>query len=234
MNDFIMGIWSELYTGFVGAFIIWCFSAIWKYYQNKKIEKKYNLSGNYLSVFEDIVDNQKVQQVAPAIFKQRGYNIKGYTILEKRKWILEGQISENGYIYGVYFSENKLDGGLGNFFLEFTSNDNLDGIWSGYDSTNHMVVSGRYNFVRANNYEIMKLKSEDIYQGTELIESQLGKDYISLVEIKRMIEDENYICYTVKEDNKIIGIGLILDTENALSYMKVTDYKIPKYVRASN
>ena len=89
-----------------------------------------------------MLDGKVVHQCAYAKISQEGYAIKGVTNLGDRCWTLDGTISPNGYIYGIYSAEHYADDGIGNFILHIQSADRLEGIWSGYDSINKYIASG--------------------------------------------------------------------------------------------
>ena len=52
---------------------------------------------------------------------------------DSRKWILEGQLSEEGHIHGIYYSEDAIDKRTGVFFLKIHSRRHMSGLRSSLD-----------------------------------------------------------------------------------------------------
>lgn len=115
----IFGIaWENIFIGLLGAAIVSFLTYSIEFIKNKKIERKFPLSGNYITKYEDLANGERVVTTALANLKQRGNKVKGKTWFEGRTWILEGTvIIETGNIYGVYYSESPWDKSIGEFFL---------------------------------------------------------------------------------------------------------------------
>ncbi len=70
---------------------------------NHFLNKKYNLSGEYITRYEDIINGEKKMFTAPAKLKQKGNTIEGETRFpydKDRDWILKGTISKEKFING--------------------------------------------------------------------------------------------------------------------------------------
>ena len=201
MEEFIQALFEDLFVATVGGGAMMLYSKLITRFNQIKLEKKYPISGEYLSIFEDIVNGNVVNIKAPVLLNQKGRKIEGYTKLDSRKWILEGKISDAGYIYGLYYAESIHDKGVGNFFLEFTNNGNLEGIWSGYDSINKKIVSGKYIFKKKPIIVIKKVESNNLSAILHIADKQLGKDFINTEDF---IQD-NFLKFQAEINNKIVG-----------------------------
>ena len=146
--DILINVWDNLYPAIIGGVLTWIYTKLKSYIERKKVEKKFFYGNKYITKFEDLVNGEKVVSIAPAVLEQRGGKISGSTILGDRSWILNGHITKMGYLYGEYYAERESDGGFGNFFLEATDNGDLEGLWSGFDSRNNEICSGRYTFMK--------------------------------------------------------------------------------------
>lgn len=159
---------------------------------------------------------------------------------DKRSWIIEGEISSNGHIYGIYYAEDPIDKGIGNFFLKVDNKRRMVGLWSGYDSVNGKITSGRYEFYPIlTGVKIMNMKKSDIPQIIEISDQELGKDYLNHNDIEQMIDSkEDYICKVAycSDESKIVGfcLGFIINPEKLQSLLKVESAKIPRFLRLSD
>lgn len=161
---------------------------------NVYIERRYPISGEYLTTFEDEIDGEKTTVSAPAQIEQKGRKIIGTTIIpgEDRKWNLEGELHNNGYVNGIYFAPDPHDRGIGNFFLYVNHDGRMNGIWSGYDEINDKISSGRYTFVPTfDSYNVRSIKEKDIPAVIDLSEDGLGKDYLSVDTLEKSLDDES-------------------------------------------
>jgi transcriptional regulator with XRE-family HTH domain/ribosomal protein S18 acetylase RimI-like enzyme len=203
-------------------------------------ENVVSVAGEYLSKFEDEVDGVEVVTSAPAIIEQNGKKITGYTYVlnEDRKWIIEGEIASNGYLYGIYYAEKLTDQGIGNFFLEIENNGIMKGIWSGFDSVNDKITYGKYTFrPMFKDFEIVDLKNKHIPQVLDICDSELGKDYLSYEDLRNVIKYEEYICKVAvnTSTNDVIGFCMcvLTDPDGALNIISWPDNKLPKAIEYS-
>lgn len=235
-NKLGIEVFNNVYPGVIGGSLLWMIAKLRKIIKFKKIEREFRISGEYLTSFSDTIEGEKIIQYAPATIYQKGFDITGVTSLGDREWVLEGRISKNGYIYGIYKSNCIYDDGVGNFFLKIcNASDEMNGIWSGYDSQNRVMTTGDYKFMRRVNFHIQKLDAKHYYKGIDLIDSQLGKNYIKLDDLNKMNTEKNYLCFEATKDGEFAGIaiGMILNVQETLALLKLKNIDFPKSAFAS-
>ena len=204
--------------------------------EEKKLEKKYPISGDYITIFEDMKENgERIIDKAFVSLKQKGRSINGDEIHSGGKiWRLEGNMSnKDGYIYGQYTSPDIHDKTTGNFFLEIFHDNNINthdmnGIWSGYDpNAKKNIDSGSYKF-RA----IIKFKIETVTEKYLLpissilsnrnnissLDTLYDKNSLSLVAIynKKII---SYLCSINIQKNEIDNNVLNIEDYQQLKYI---------------
>lgn len=231
----LLGIaWENIFIGLLGGFIVSGISILKTFIQNKLLERKFPIKGRYLTKFEDIVDGKKVETSALAILNQRGSEVSGKTWLDDRCWIINGKITQNGSIHGVYTAESPWDKGIGNFFLSIDNNRNMVGLWSGYDSANDIINSGKYIFKPIiSDFSIVNMKPEHFSQAIDISDSELGKDYLTIKDLEDFNNQENYnCCKTIVIGDTVVGFCLskILNKEQLISFLKIDEKKLPTYI----
>lgn len=235
----ILGIaWENIFIGLLGAAIVSFLTFICEYIKNKKIEHKFPLSGKYITKYEDLVDGKKVVTTALAVLKQNGTKIKGKTWFGDRVWILEGTIIETGNIYGAYFSESPWDKSVGEFFLSIDANKKMCGLWSGYDSANDIINSGKYIFTPIlKKVSIVNYERAYASQILRISDNELGKDYFSIQDLD-FFTDNNALsfCKIAKVDNKVVGFAMsvVLSQDELIKYLKIEKKDLPKFIAASD
>ncbi|SCY56949.1 GNAT family N-acetyltransferase [Desulfoluna spongiiphila] len=195
----------NLTTGLIGAIGASCVVFFSAQIRNWYLNRKFQISGHYLTSFEDIVDGETVTAKAPANINQNGVNIKGETELTPGKsWVIEGKVSTNG-IYGVYFAKSIYDTGVGNFFLQKNSNGDLEGIWSGFDHENKMINSGKYFFHKKIKINVfIDTKGKYTTNILDLSSRTLGVDYLT----KNDFTDQDVVFVACdKKTNKFLGFS---------------------------
>lgn len=232
---------KNVIVGFIGGAIISVGTFIYRFYLNKKLEKKFPVSGKYLTKYEDLENGIIIERTAPAILKQKGRKITGETTFDNnRKWIIEGQIEKNGHIHGIYYAENPLDKGIGNFFLKIDAYRNMHGLWSGYDSENNLVSSGKYVFRPTFiDYDIVDIEEKHIPHILNIADSQLGNDYLSSNIINSCINNKDDYIGKVSIDhhnNKVVGfyMGYKVSKDDVVEMFKDYVDKTPRILRYSN
>lgn len=241
MNKLLGIAWENIFVGLVGALIVGAVTYIFKIVKEKITEKKFPLAGEYITKFEDEINCVKIESTAPAILKQKGKKITGLTYMPKddRRWLIEGEISANGHIYGIYYAEDPIDKGIGNFFLKVDNKRNMYGLWSGYDSVNGKITSGKYIFHPVyKSVEIIDLKKEYFPQLLDISDKELGKDYLSYDDLEKVLNcEEEYICKLAmnKEDGRIIGfcLCLIITPDSLQTILKLNENQIPRALKHS-
>ena len=182
-----------------------------------------NLTGDYLTLYEDNDNGRKVVRRAPASLKVRWNRVVGVTRFGTQSWKLKGQLYKKKRIAGVYYARNVLDDGLGTFYLEVKSPSILEGFWCGYDNTSHQISAGKYLFKKIyTDYTIREIRQNDLAQVLAIADAQLGKDYVSpaMLEKKLSIDSRMKCNVIVGGDNRrIIGFYIY----EVISYEKVLE-----------
>jgi ribosomal protein S18 acetylase RimI-like enzyme len=191
----VLGITTQnVIVGLITTFIIGTVVYLKDRLLNFYIEMQYPVAGSYITTFEDEEDGERVTRRAPANISQTGRKIEGKTSLpgDDREWVLEGEISTNGYINGIYRAIDPHDQGIGNFFLYINHDRHMEGTWSGYDEVNRQITSGRYTFVpKFDNFRIRDVSEEDIPPIIDIADQQLGKDYLSAGLLKQSLNEDS-------------------------------------------
>ena len=223
---------ENIVVGLVSGGLVALFATLKRKIANYKIEKKFPIAGEYISKFED--ENEGVISVvtAPVVFKQNGKNLTGKTkvIDGNRCWILEGEISSEGHLYGVYYAENPHDKGIGNFFLYINYNRHMEGLWSGFDSVNKKITSGRYIFTPLmSDFVIMNALENDIPSIVDISDKELGKDYLNDFDIKSLFNDSDSIFRIVKSSSgETIGFSYSYYATSEIVKKRTRIEKFPK------
>lgn len=188
--------------------------------------KSLNLSGDYLTLYEDNDDGRKVVIKAPAHLRVRWNHISGTTNFGTQSWTINAQLYKRKRIAGVYYARNVLDEGFGTFYLEVKSPSILEGFWCGYDNKSHQISSGKYLFKKIyQDYSIVPMKVEDFGQVIKIADSQLGKDYVTPEMLNNMLgNDSSMKCHVVVDNkkNKVIGFYIydVIDYDHVLEITK--------------
>lgn len=189
---------------------------------NVPITKKINISGDYISIYEDLEDGKTVIRKAPATLVQHGTRLSGTTsFTANQSWLLKGTIYNKKRIAGLYYAKDVLDDGFGTFYLEIINNHVLDGFWSGYDNANHTVTSGRYLFKRKmSNIDVKPIQKRNVAEICAIADQQLGENFINEENVKSILDGVNNsgcICAVDKESGKVYGFCSysLIDKEKA-------------------
>jgi len=223
---FVEGTTKEIIVAILGGLVVWAATTLKRRISNQMDRRRFPVAGEYISQFEDETDGEKVWVSAPAKFKQHGLDIVGSTEVGNKKWRLSGTIDpKGGYISGVYKAENPYDRGVGNFFLMIQPNNDLLGLWSGYDSFNEKISAGGYRFYKVASAKIRKVSKETAASCMTIAESQLGKDYIPE---KDFLDTNFYPVYSMANgDVSGFAIGKIIEQQDFMNqYPKIAE-KMP-------
>jgi ribosomal protein S18 acetylase RimI-like enzyme len=153
---------------------------------------------------------------------------------DSRIWMLEGEITANGYIYGIYNAHDPIDKGIGNFFLKVNHNRVMHGLWSGYDSVNGKITSGKYTFHPIDSkVSIFGMTESDISQVLDVSDQELGKNYLSDELFKDAIGNpDKYVCKVAKSktENKIAGfcLSIIVNPAEIVEQFSSYGVKLPR------
>jgi ribosomal protein S18 acetylase RimI-like enzyme len=237
MTDLLGVAWENIVVGLLSGLLVFLMSYVTKRVREKMLERKYPIAGEFLTEFEDEEQGVIVKRTAPALIKQRGNKIMGETRLtnEERVWVLEGQIAEGGHIHGIYYAKDPHDHGIGNFFLYINHGRVLEGLWSGYDSVNQKINSGRYIFRPvAKGVQVRPLMEEDVPSIIAIADDELGKDYVTIDRLKSLLDvaptRKHFCSVAVLPDQSIAGFCIysVMTPEELTGIMKVPPEDIPK------
>jgi len=167
MSEFVSSFASSILLSAIGPV------AIFLGYRLRQIHlnRKYQITGRYLSKFED--ENADGRFVAKSThrIKQRGGRFIGTDEhSDGRIWRLEGRIFSGGRLGGVYFAELADDDGVGSFYFSKEGAD-LKGWWGGYDHRNKTTTTGRYILTRKASPKLRKLNRSQAPEMARLIET---------------------------------------------------------------
>ncbi|URK17250.1 GNAT family N-acetyltransferase [Thalassospira sp. GO-4] len=184
----ISNILSELITGTLGGVVVATATLGVKFYNRKKIEAKFPVSGEYISFFEDVVGGEQIVVPSMATIKQKGSEVRITNSMSGgRSWTLDGTILQGGHVSGVYSADAVYDEGVGSFYLRIQPNI-LDGMWNGYDHDNKITNSGRYWFRRVLDCQIVRYESEYLNDILHTSANAFGNGYIDRTAIKNDTE----------------------------------------------
>lgn len=201
MDNLWVSLGDEIFIAALGGIFTMTTTTLGKKFKRWRLEKKYPISGSYISSFEDEIDGKKIVEKAPVFLEQNGLHVSGTTELGNRTWILNGDISTDGYLHGVYHAESVRDKGVGNFFLEISINGDMEGLWSGYDSVNKKIQSGKYSFTKKPKIKISNIKQNQVPMVLSIAEKQLGEAYIV---VDDLLNKEN-IAIAASVAGKLVG-----------------------------
>lgn len=91
--------------------------------------------------------------------------------------------------------------------------------------------------MKKTSYQVKNLNKDDNLNGcVNIISKVLGENYIDLKSILSMINDPRFICLKAIIGNEIVGIaiGCIMNLKDALKYLKIEKYEIPKAIKQYN
>jgi len=205
MFDYIIQFVPNVAIAAIGGSITVITKYIFKIYKRKNLEKKHPIRGEYISEYEDTVEGKKIIIKAPMQVHQKGKNVFGKTNFDHREWFLEGEITDDNYLYGRYYAKTVRDKGFGNFFFKIEINGDMNGLWSGYDSKNRNIQSGNYRLKKKVVTEITHITNEkEIHAALSIAEQQLGQSYIS----GRDFIDKNNISLLATANKIVVGFSI--------------------------
>lgn len=225
MSDIVLKLLPEIVVIAFGAGLHHSYEKVQDHLRRKAFEKKYPVSGDYISKYEDESEGKKLMVTAPIKLTQSGHNVRGITEFDGRVWILDGILSEDGYYYGRYYPENRYDNGMGNFFLKVENDGNMSGLWSGYDSANKRITSGSYTFFRLYFPEILPMTKAEIPKALAIGEKQLGDSYIQ----ERDLLGPGVVAFYANLDGQFVGFSAcrIVETDEFLAeHPQITTHRI--------
>lgn len=227
----LAGIWENVYVGLVGGLMVSGLMWVAARSRDWQLRRKFPVAGQYVTQFEDEDgEGRKVVATAPATLSQRGHKISGSTMLDGREWILSGDLSTNGYIHGIYYAADPIDKGIGNWFLRVRNDRRMDGLWSGFDSVNGIITSGRYLFTPLlRGFTIRTANAADTLSILRIADDQLGTGYVDHESVAS-VEGTCGFSLVAELDGEVVGFAfcLRLDRDEAA---KMTRQSAPRYLR---
>lgn len=230
MVEFLGVAWENILVGLMGGFIVSGIFLIGRKANEWLIQRRFPVAGAYITKFEDEEGGNKYMATAPATLEQHGRKITGTTIMGSREWILQGELSPSGYIHGVYFAKDPVDKGLGNFFLRIYNDRRMIGLWSGYDSVNDSITSGRYTFLPVRDTVTTRPGTAgDLLSVLRIADDQLGEGYVSEEFFIKADESDRSFIKVAEMDGRIVGfaIGLIWEPNEIRELVRVP---IPRHL----
>ncbi|HEX2855732.1 MAG TPA: GNAT family N-acetyltransferase [Opitutaceae bacterium] len=193
VND-ILAIRTELIASTFTAVVILTARSARKRYQNWSISRRYPVGGDYITYYEDERRGAMQWRKATLRLTQRGFDFTAATrnLDDGREWTLEGKILPNGYLSGTYGHLDPNDPSKGSFFLEpdLSSSGLYQGHWSGYDSINRKITSGKYTWRKIQRVVVRKLTPSDSRYVDEIVaifSDALGDRFITREKVKEFI-----------------------------------------------
>lgn len=200
-------------------------------FKNYHLNKKHQLSGDYITYYRDKVDRKKVMRKATLKIDQSGNTFLAHNknLDDDREWELRGDILPNGYLAGNYGHLNPDDSSKGTFFLEadITDKGNYRGHWTGYDSVNREIASGEYIWRKINRCKIRTLTAKDkkhIDQISGVFSESLGFRFIKRNTIEEALinkGDSGLFLQAAFANDRIVGVR----TLRILSETEKDDYQ---------
>ena len=219
----VFGVFSDVTVGLIGAGIVGAFGVLVTRFRGLLVSRRFPIAGTFRSVFEDSEDGAIVRTKAIATIRQRGRRIWGPTSLldGSRTWMLEGRIDSGGRIHGRYDADDPHDTGLGGFFLELHEDGRLEGMWTGYDTTNRLVSAGRYLFWPMERMKTRSIAARDLDPALSILGNALGARYVTREQLAEYISQTDKIGFvSVSKDGRILGAATSELPENSLNLLQ--------------
>ena len=222
----------------IGMFLISAATWIYKRAKDSINERKYSIGGDYRAYYEDIADDGTVNyEKANVTIKQKGLKIhaEDYDETQDKDWILDGEIDPiTGHVSGRYTTKCQHETGLGVCILEQKKNGNLEGIWAGYDETVEKIERGRYTLIKRIDIKIRKATKADSVSVLQLLDQELGEDWIHLEDIEQAIADD--FLFVADHEGEVLGFTLLrmLDQDDFKKELKGHKYKIPRDIEVAS
>ncbi len=178
-----------------------------------KVRKRFKISGEYMSFYEDVEDGRVVMRRAPVMLKSFLGKIWGKTWFGgSQAWSIQAKLYGKKRIVGTYFAKSNIDDGIGNFFLNVVDSNTLEGFWSGFDNANNTITTGKYIFKRLyKGYSIRKATVSDFASVIKIADQQLGDGYLTKERLEKTLNKDLTDEILVAVENAtglIIGFSL--------------------------
>lgn len=199
---------SDVAVGLIGASVVGAIGIAIARTRDLLIARRYPIAGTFRSVFEDAEGGEIVETKAIATIRQRGRRIWGPTSLidGSRTWMLEGRVDSGGRIHGRYNADDPHDTGLGGFFLEMHGDGELDGMWTGYDTTNRLVTAGRYHFWPMEKMTTRPMTERDLDEALSVLGNALGARYVTREQLSAFVSQQGQFGFvSVDKRDRVVG-----------------------------
>lgn len=194
---------SDVLIGLLGAGLAAAVARGVRWYRNWRLKRRYPVSGRYISYFDDEKDGKPFIVTSETEIRQNGLLFRGVNNVEGGKsWELQGRIIREGYLSGAYLAESPYDPGNGTFFLKIDGND-LDGLWSGYDSVNRSITGGRYWFKRIMPVQVVDYEERNCAAALSIADEVLGAGYLNDLSDGDGFHDTRTIL--AKDGDRVVG-----------------------------
>lgn len=201
---------QDLINGITATLIISFFTYMIRIINNRIKMQKCLIEGTYVAHYEDIVESNKRTVSGSVTIKQKGLNITGSHIdIDNRQWLLKGTIYDKIHCSGIYSSTTETDSSNGSFYFKINRDKNaLEGFWSGFDSVNNIISSGKYDLSKETAIEIKMIEKKDIDEILNFSQDLFGEGYIT--NIDSYMDSRNSISLVAIDiiKNKIVGYSL--------------------------
>lgn len=153
-------------------------------------QKRFKISDEYVSYYEDIENGRVVMRRAPVVLKNFLGRISGKTWFgSQQAWSIHAKMYGKKRLVGTYFANSDIDDGIGTFFLNVVDANTLEGYWSGYDNANNTLSTGKYIFKRKfKDYIIRKATVHDFPAVIKIADQQLGKGYLTKERLEKTLD----------------------------------------------
>lgn len=226
-------IFNEILAGAVGGLIMAAAALALRFHKRRKLERRFPVSGSYISFYEDIENGARVVVASRAEVRQSGAAVRIVNdTAEGRSWTLEGTILPGGHISGVYSADADYDEGVGAFYLRVGKNL-LDGMWSGYDHVNKITTSGRYWFNRLLPVDIREAADEDVNDILHTSGNAFGFGY---VDPAHLVNDDRHFAVVAHVEKEFAGFcfGHLLDADGVADLVGTDVGILPDDIRLAD
>lgn len=183
-NPLALGVLENLIAAAIGGAMTAGAALAFTRVKNLVSERRFRLGGVYISKFDDTQEGKRIQVLARVKLKQKGRRLEGDSEAfarqpgKERSWRLRAEIFDPCTVLGSYVCTTPAQTGMGTFSLEIRGQA-LVGYWSGYDSENHIMNFGQYEFFREADVRIRPYTTTDRAAVVRIAAETLGSGYFN-------------------------------------------------------
>ena len=220
-RDFLAHGSLEVLTGLLWIALTIVAERTVKWFRARSIEKRFPVAGRYLAHYVD----KGVKYTELLSLRQRGRKVSGEKIVsteaggDRRKWLFDAEVKEQGYLQGGYIPESPFDKGFGGYFLRFLRDGDLLGYWFGKDAEETGIQFGEYRFRKQPDFTIGAIHANDVSEVLQIAEQQLGDAYLEASSLKQSGKN---VALCTRVDDCVIGFatGKLLETSDFLGKLE--------------